>query len=187
MNTHYKLLTALALLLLAAPAAYPRTPTVCFEAESAQSLHAPFEVVTEPAGATRRDPAQIPSGNAYLEIAEGKGSPPENDDGEAVFPFAVREAGVYVLWCRVWWADECANSFTMHVDAAPPFTFGQDPTFRRWHWVKAPSGLEQLDLSPGEHTLTVRNREDGVRLDQILLVRNRRYVPVNIEDVTGAK
>jgi len=112
------------------------------------------------------------------------GRPPEVTTAEAVLRFAVEREGTYRLWCRVWWLDECGNSLTLVIDKSEPFVFGQDTTYKVWHWVRAPKRLGQLTLSEGEHTLTIRNREDGVLIDQILVTRNPRYVPVGIETVT---
>jgi hypothetical protein len=159
---------------------------ICFEAESADALTAPMR---------RVDTAQPPpeakviagaAGGQYIEIPEGAGKPPEVG-GDATFTFDVAKAGQYVLWCRVWWLDGCGNSFGMSIDDAKEFTFGQDGTHGKWHWVQAPKGLSQLELKPGRHQLKVTNREDGVILDQILFVNHKRYVPVGIETVTAPK
>ncbi len=123
------------------------------------------------------------SGQACLEIPQGAGNPPEVNAGAAEFVFEIPQAGDYVLWCRVWWEDECGNSFTMQIDDHAPFVLGQNSTVQRWHWVKAPPRLKALSLTAGRHTLRVINREDGVRLDQLLLTRNPKFVPVGIERV----
>ena len=88
------------------------------------------------------------------------------------------------LPARVWWEGECSNSFTMSLDDGLPFVFGEDATYNSWHWVKAPSRLKQLTLSKGKHKLTIKNREDGVRLDQVLFVMDKNHVPVDVEPVT---
>lgn len=134
------------------------------------------------------------SGGKYIEIPQAPIKSPEEEkdsedsskkiQGKAVYEFEVASAGVYYLWCRVWWLDSCGNSLSINLDAAKPFAFGQDRTFKTWHWVKAIDGLKQLNLSGGTHTLTIHAREDGVRVDQILLTKNKNYVPVGIEDVT---
>jgi hypothetical protein len=40
-----------------------------------------------------------------------------------------------------------------------------------------------ITLKAGTNTLTVLNREDGVRLDQVILSADRRFVPVDQEPV----
>ncbi|MCX7591568.1 MAG: hypothetical protein N2255_08075 [Kiritimatiellae bacterium] len=154
---------------------------ICIEAESAVQVTPPMEVVSA-TNVPMVNASEVSSGS-YLEVAQGRGNPPKVT-GEAVIRFEIKKAGQYELWCRVWWDDECGNSFTMVVDDGKPFVFGQDSTFKCWHWVRAPR-LKQLYLEPGIHTLRVQNREDGVRLDQILFSSNQRYVPVGIEKPTG--
>ena len=122
----------------------------------------------------------------YLEIPEGAGNPPKVEAGKAVFTVDVPEGGTFTLWCRVWWEGECSNSFTVQLDDQAPFLFGENATYRTWHWVKYPVAriTPPLRLEKGPHVLRVSNREDGVRLDQILLSPNKRFVPVGIETPT---
>jgi len=158
---------------------------VCFEAETATKLTPPLRLVEpgKPAAGEKMPLIKGASNERYLEIPEGVGKPPATG-GDAEFAFDIPDAGTYYLWCRVWWLDGCGNSLGMNIDNAPAFTFGQDATYKTWHWVKAPLKLKQLDLNAGRHHLKISNREDGVALDQILFTQERRYVPVGIETVT---
>ena len=87
---------------------------------------------------------------------------------------------MYTLWIRAYWDDSCGNSLGVQVGDTKEFMV-EDTTYKTWHWVKSPPRLQQLALEPGETTLTVKNREDGVRWDQILLTPSKRYVPVAAE------
>lgn len=159
---------------------------ICFEAEEAQAVSAPVEVIRTTTAAPA-SPAGGPgetSQRAYLEIAQGKGNPPGMTDGDAQYTFDLNASGTYYLWCRVWWGDECGNSMTMTLNDGHPFTFGQDATYKAWHWVKAPPRIKDLKMKSGRHTLKINNREDGIRVDQILLTSKRRFVPVGIEKST---
>jgi hypothetical protein len=160
--------------------------SVCFEAEAMEGITAPMEIVDatqEPAeGAVK--PMKGASGNKYVQIAAGKGKAPKVAC-QATFTFELEKEGTYYLWCRVCWDGECSNSFTMTLDDGLAFVFGEDATCNAWHWVKAPPRLKQLTLTKGKHTLTVKNREDGVRLDQVLLAMDKDRVPVNAETVTA--
>ncbi len=122
---------------------------------------------------------------AYLEIPQGKGNPPENPQGRAVLTVDAPTDGDYTLWCRVWWEDECGNSFTVRINDSPPFLFGENATYKTWHWMRYPVArtAKPITLKAGTNTLTVLNREDGVRLDQIVLSADRRFVPVDQETV----
>ena len=147
---------------------------VCIEAESAVSIETPMALVTNGiAGAS----------GFYLEIPEGAGNPPKRNEGKAAYPFELPEEVTATLWCRVWWEGECSNSFTVTVDNQPAFLFGEDATYKTWHWVKYPVSrtVAPIKLAKGPHTLTIQNREDGVRIDQILISADKRFVPVDIE------
>ena len=120
----------------------------------------------------------LASGKACIEIAQGKGI----KTGEASYNFEIKKKGVYYLWMRVWWIDSCGNSITAIVDGGEgkdkPFTIGQDGTYKSWHWVNA---KVRLPLDTGRHTLLLKNREDGIKIDQIIFSSDRRMVPVGIE------
>ena len=121
----------------------------------------------------------------YLEIPEGAGNPPKVTAGKAVFTVDIPADAEYTLWARVYWDDECGNSFTVAVDDQPGFLFGEDATCKVWHWVKYPVSrtAKPIRLAKGKHTLAFLNREDGVCLDQVLLSADKRFVPVDIEPV----
>lgn len=157
-------------------AAQARGVKICFEAETADLCEAPMVVVSNGI-----DGASGP----YLEIPEGAGNPPQIKTGKAVFTVDVPEDDSFTLWCRVWWEGECSNSFNVKADDQPVFLFGEDATYKVWHWVKYPVSrtTPPLKLAKGKRTLTFHNREDGVRLDQILLSADKRFVPVEIEPV----
>ncbi len=141
---------------------------ICFQADSAAAVQAPMELAALSAGPTeiRDSLAKGASGGKILLIPQGKGT----EGGSASCAFTVEEEGEYFLWCRTGWLDE-----------AKPFVFGEDATLKSWHWVRAPLRLKQLTLEKGRHTLTLKNREDGAGLDQILLTADKNYVPVDVE------
>ena len=147
---------------------------ICFEAETAKGCEAPMAVVSNGvAGAS----------GVYLEIPEGAGNPPKLEAGKAVFTVEIPEDGLFTLWRRAWWEGECSNSFSVSLDDQPTFLFGEDATYKVWHWVRYPVSRTSvpLKLAKGKHLLTFHNREDGVRLDQVLLSADKRFVPVEIE------
>ena len=144
---------------------------VCIEAESAEKVSAPV-IVAE---------AKEASGGKCLEIKQGAGNPPKMTNGEAVIKFHIEKAGDYIMWARVLWDDECSNSFTAEIDDSAAFAFGQDLTFKTWHWVKSPAKLKQLSLRAGPHNLTIKNREDGIKIDQVLFTSDSSFVPAGTE------
>ncbi|MBI3923487.1 MAG: acetylxylan esterase [Armatimonadetes bacterium] len=87
------------------------------------------------------------------------------DNGRAEFSVALPEAGEYVVIARCYWPDGAANSFYVFFDEGSPQVLGNEDVFDRWHWVTSPV----FNLSAGAHRLVVRNREDGARMDRIVL------------------
>jgi len=57
------------------------------------------------------------------------------------------------------------------------------------HWGSGEEFNPEIDpvifnLSAGDHILKIKQREDGTKLDQLLITNNMSYVPGNIEDTT---
>ncbi len=174
---------ALALLVQSEPA---QAETVCFDAGTAEHIQAPMRRVdaSDKAFAATNTVVEGASENVYLEIPKIENPTDKDKQAQARYSFSVAKAGEYFLWLRVWWDDECSNSFRASLNGQAPFIMGRNRTFRRWHWVKSPPRTKQLNLEKGTHTLAIMYREDRVKLDQILLTTDRRFVPVDIERTT---
>lgn len=169
--------------------ALPAAATICcVEAESAASVESPMLVVRTDAPPAGIKPVAGVSSNAYLEVPLGVGKPPAVKAGKAVLSIDVPEEGHYTLWLRTYWEGECSNSFLAQMDDHPAFVIGEDATYHSWHWVKYPVSkmTPTFKLTKGVHTLALTHREDGVRVDQVLLSSDRRFVPVGIEQ-TGVR
>ncbi len=187
--------TITVLLLIAACSNAQADTHLCFEAESSTNVVALMEIGSSTKATTNKAWSAVAGASAdkYIELPQ---SPVTNDlkeakakieppiPGKVTYTLAVPDAGTHHLWCRVWWLDTCGNSLTISVDGKRRFSFGQDRTFKSWHWVKSPRRLKQLNLTKGKHTVAISAREDGIRIDQILITDDADYVPVGIEDVT---
>jgi hypothetical protein len=149
-----------------------RGVALCLETEQAQILAPPLRVADD-AGASQA---------LCIEVPEGAGTPPETE-GTGVLAFAVAVPGEYRLWGRAWWSDSCGNSFTVAMDDGAHAVLGQDATYGRWHWVRGGVYV----LARGPHTLTIANREDGARLDQVFLSQDDAYVPNGMETAWGTQ
>ena len=156
---------------------------VVWEAESAQSVEAPMVVVVTSSPTAGVTVVTGSSGDSYLDIPEGRGNPPKVLTGKAVYEVAVPADDEYVLWARVYWEGECSNSLGVTIGQAKAFSFGQDATYKSWHWVRSPRRLKQLRLTQGPQAIVFANREDGVRVDQIALSSDKRWVPVGVEKI----
>jgi hyaluronate lyase len=123
------------------------------------------------------------SGGGYISAPSGGGT--------ATFTFNVGEDGDYLLWGRVVATDTSHNSFLVSVDGSQEDVWhllyegglGAD-----WAWDavsrQGAGGFDApeedpwiLPLAAGAHTVVVRNRENGTRLDRLLLTNDLALHP----------
>ena len=110
-----------------------------------------------------------------LVLSQGKGDK-EHCQGQAAYTVSIPESGRYTVWLRVRWEDGCGNSISLRYGAdAQERVVGQDAVFGVWHWISV--GLHDEPKAPCERVLTLGEREDGVAVDQILLVRDTAFMP----------
>lgn len=115
-------------------------------------------------------------------LALPKGTRDKDRSSRARIPFMVRAGGSYSLWLRAYWKDSCSNSISARMNDAPEKDIGNDELFNVWHWV--PAGT--FTLKEGTNELVLREREDGVALDQMLLVHDPEFQPTGrIEKVAS--
>ena len=129
------------------------------------------------------------SGGLCVEAPELSAEKEENIGGGVSLSFKVNHEGEYYVWARVFWQHSCANSLTISAEASQPLDLTSG-TYAEWHWLqlqKAPGEPAQFKLAPGRHSVSIGNREDGSRIDQLLLTNDEKYVPVGIEKPRGVK
>lgn len=119
-----------------------------------------------------------------LEILDNAGKPPEGKDpsmeyGGAVFQVDIPSPGTYKIWVNVWWEGSCGNTLSVQVgDEKKSVTVGNDSNYNKWHWVEVP---RQYQFVQGPCAIAILNREDGIKLDQVLVTSDLTYVPQGIE------
>ena len=144
--------------------------TVVMEAEQGDALAADVRVETDPHA----------SAGKFIDFPEG--AMKQTPTGSLVrYTFDMPRPAKVFLWFRVRWEDGCGNSVAVGLDGATPYLIGNDGTYRTWHWIRG--GEATLDV--GSHTLVISRREDGIAVDQILLVTDKAYVPAGILDDRG--
>ena len=98
-------------------------------------------------------------------------SPPTGN--ELTYDFSVGVDGQYKIHGLVNAPDSSTNSFWIKVDDGAWVQWHLTVTGNAWRWQQVTSGSTQSDLSfdlaEGNHTLRVKIREDGTRLDKILV------------------
>ncbi len=144
------------------------TPRIVLEAESGKIV-APIQVYEN----------KDASGGKYVMTPEPPG---ENlaTGGQVEFTLNIKDAGKYNLWLRVEFDDSCDNSLFAKVGDGDAVEV-TDNTFEKWQWIKV--GRLPFDLKSGAAPLVVGSRENGSRLDEILLTQDLAYVPVGMEAV----
>ncbi len=122
----------------------------------------PFEVAAD-TGSLHGKCLVLPKG-----VGHGKegNSGPIVDNGWVDFPFTTAAPLEYRLWARVFFRDPDSNSFFVVVDGRLRGMLA-DEKWNRWHWTVLPGSIR---LQAGRHILRIRNREDGVKLDEIRLI-----------------
>ena len=142
-------------------------PRILLEAETGR-LKEPMKIFTDKTAAGKKY-VLAPEGPNHKEISFG---------GDVALAFKVEEAGKYEVWLRVWWDHGCANSLNVVIDGKAHGYITNNNT-EVWQWMRSRAG--PFALAAGDHLLVVGNREDGSRLDQVLLIQDGEYVPAGIE------
>ncbi|HEX8464022.1 MAG TPA: hypothetical protein VF627_05325 [Abditibacterium sp.] len=156
---------------LLAPVALAANAKVCFEAEKVATIESPLKKVTGKG-------ADV-SGGGYLEIPWDENK--TKGLGSATYKFNVKTAGTYYLWARAFWQNGCGNSVEVSVNGSDSKILGEDGTYNSWHWV---GGRARVALKAGVNTLTLKNRETGVQVDQFFMCQDGKYTPVNTRPIT---
>lgn len=133
---------------------------IVLEAESAD-ITAPMLVAEDGAA----------SGRAFVHVPDGSAAP----GGDARFTVDLPATGSWTLWARVSFPDGGANSFNESLDGEPAIVLGNGPAESPWHWVRGATRT----LDAGVRELVVSRREDGARLDQVVLTLEAFDAPPN--------
>lgn len=166
-----KFFLAGAALALLAPATFAANAKVCFEAEKSATIESPLKKVSGKTGV---------SGGGYVDIPWDENK--TKGLGQATYKFNVKTAGTYYVWARTFWANGCGNSILVDVNGGADKILGEDGTYDAWHWV---GGKARVTLKAGVNTLTLKNRETGVRVDQFFFCQDGDYTPTGMRKVTN--
>jgi hypothetical protein len=110
------------------------------------------------------------------------------DAGRASYNLNISTPGNYLIWARIWAAKSTADSVYVSMDQGTEdiFDMAQNTWTNAWQWnrVNGRAGGAPLTLNPrvfyltaGQHTLHVRGREPGARIDRLILTTNASFVP----------
>jgi len=147
---------------------------IWIEAEDG-NLQLPMEIGDDPAA----------SAGGYVWVPDGTGNYtyPSVNAGYAEYHFEVPESGDYVIWGRQISNDSSGDSFFVSVDGQPEMVWytkigGQGV----WTWdvvsnrndgdPRDASNPQRYWLEEGSHFLTIKQREDGTKLDTIVITND---------------
>ena len=115
------------------------------------------------------------SSGAYMTIPQGSGRDYDGDEspmGRLHFNLNVAAAGSYHVWLRVFGPDTGSDSFYVRMDGGvnEALHFGAQ---NGWLWKRVDGSFALA----GEHTLTLSLREDGARVDKLLITDDPAFTP----------
>ena len=147
-----------------------------FEAETARSLESPFEII----------PDSLALNEAYITVPQGSGDNFISGEGaEAEYTVNISQEGEYQLWGRVIAPGSADNSFFVEIDdnGAIPWWVEVGSS---WSWNQVSDHDTGEDpaifyLTKGIHTIKIRQREDGTKLDKLILTNDLNYIPDSFE------
>jgi hypothetical protein len=123
------------------------------------------------------------SGGRYVTVAAGNNSktgPPGS--GHATVEFGVPSAGTYKVWARVIAPSVEDDSFWIRMDGGSWIKWNEVSPGSSWHWDEvhnsdAGDAVVRFNLAAGSHALTIAYREDGARLDRLLITNDITFIP----------
>jgi regulation of enolase protein 1 (concanavalin A-like superfamily) len=123
------------------------------------------------------------SNGLYVQVTPGNNSGSAvPTGGHATFPFIVTTAGDHKVWGRVIAPTTSDDSFWVRVDTQPWVQWNNIVNGTGWHWdvvhnSAAGDAVVLFNLAAGSHTLEIAYREDGTKLDRLLITNQLGLVP----------
>ena len=110
----------------------------------------------------------------YLMTPNGVGG-----KGKVDFTFTVPQQGKYRVWGRVQGETGNDDSFFVLLDGKDRKDWHFGTTGIAWKWVKVTHASQEVvfPLTAGEHTLTIQTREDGSKIDAIVITNEQGFDP----------
>lgn len=133
----------------------------------------------------------LASDGSYIEVLAGKNSNGSMPAAEGVVSLVFDQPNAssqFTIWARVIAPSTADDSFWLKMDGGSPINWNNIPLGTAWHWVQikaeGAASAAKFTLSQGTHTLRIAYREDGTKLDQLIITNNANFNPN--ATVTGA-
>jgi hypothetical protein len=159
--------------------------TVFIEAEGTDNVSNDRAKISSPL-LIKEDPAA--SVGRYVTVAAGfnSQSAPPGEEGMATYHFNLGTGGAYRVWGRVIAPSPTDDSFWVRMDKAGTpgsklVRWNDIAPGNNWHWALVVNDGEtaptQFNLAEGDHDLQVSYREDGARLDVLVITNDSSFNP----------
>ena len=128
-------------------------------------------------------PDKACSGKGYLHVPDSHSNAKYVYDGAAHLTLSVPAEDDYFLWGRAMGLDGKSDSFFLAMDDGEKqqWSVGAGKKAKPgWRWLQPP-GFTPIHLSAGKHTLHVHSREDGARLDQMIVTNDPMFQPAGLQ------
>ena len=153
------------------PKSSPQCVKIRLEAEDGY-LYAPMELAYD----------ESASSGEYIRVPNGQGNVwnSSQDGGYAEYIFDVQMAGNYVIWARLISRSWNDDSFFVSVDDGG-YALWDTQYSGIWVWdqVRNRGGQNPVMyyLDAGQHSLIIKQREDGTKIDSIIFTNDLYYIP----------
>ena len=100
-------------------------------------------------------------------------------DGSATYIFTVAEAGSYFIWGRCFSFSPDEDSYFFQIDGQDTLTWHLIQNYNVWQWQKVTHNRveQQFVLAAGQHQIIIIKRDLNVRLDKLILTKNKNFQP----------
>lgn len=127
------------------------------------------------------DPMRSNQGN---QASQGAFITTDYGSGSASFRFNVESTDDYRIWARYIAPDGGSDSFYVQIDDGAEDIWDMHPNSEVWKWGKVAGRSEGgndrvFRLTKGAHTLHIRGRESGSKLDTIIITNDTMFTPQN--------
>ena len=107
----------------------------------------------------------------------------DNGSGSALYTFTLQSAGIYKIWGRFIAPNGASDSFFVKMDEDVEDIWDMHPNGSSWRYNiingREYGGEKSYNLTKGEHTLVIRAREGGAKLDKIIITNDDEFTPSN--------
>jgi hypothetical protein len=156
--------------------------TIYLEAENARaggpelggSITTPLLIKDDPAA----------SHGSYIEVIAGNDSKTSMPAAEGVTALNFENpdaAATFTIWARVIAPTDGDDSFWLKMDGGSAIKWNEIPLGSAWHWVHVKadgaSSPASFTLGTGSHVLKIAYREDGTKLDELIITSDAGFDP----------